>query len=194
MLVTSHATHDRQTIDQRHQYDKKEINFLGSWTEIRCAGSSYDEPMADALTSGNDLASIRAAAIALSPWAHIATIGSDNRPDVVPVHPCWEGDALWLMVGMDSVKAKNVRHNPHVALHWQVTEKGDGVEMWGTASLYDDLETKRRLWTGVFDYDLNLFAPGGPDNSPGAGFMRVDIYRALHLPMYGMSGRFEWHA
>ena len=151
--------------------------------------NTYDDPM-----SGNDLASIRAAALALSPWAHIATIGPDNRPDVVPVHPCWEGDALWLMIGMTSVKANNVRHNPHVALHWQVTEKGDGVEMWGTATLHDDLDTKRRLWTGVFDYDLNLFAPGGPDNSPGTGFMRVDIYRALHLPMYGMGGRFEWRA
>ena len=150
---------------------------------------SYDDPM-----SGNDLASIRTAATALSPWAHIATVGADNRPDVVPVHPCWEGDTLWLMIGMTSAKANNVRHNPHVALHWQVTEKGDGVEMWGTASLHDDLETKRRLWTGVFDYDLNMFAPGGADNSPGTGFMRVDIYRALHLPMYGMGGRFEWHA
>jgi hypothetical protein len=46
----------------------------------------------------------------------------------------------------------------------------------------------------VFDYDLNAFAPGGPDNSPDAGFMRVDPYRALHLPAYGMGGRFEWRA
>ena len=144
------------------------------------------------LVSGNDLASIRAAAIALSPWAHIATVGKDGRPDVVPVHPCWEGDVLWILVGDDSVKAKNVRHNNHVALHWQVTETGDGVEMWGTASLHSDLYTKRRLWNGVFDYDLNAFAPGGPDASPGTGFMRVDVYRALYLPAYGMKGRFEW--
>ena len=144
------------------------------------------------LVSGNDLASIRAAAIALSPWAHIATVGKDGRPDVVPVHPCWEGDVLWILVGDDSVKAKNVRHNNHVALHWQVTETGDGVEMWGTASLHSDLDTKRRLWNGVFDYDLNAFAPGGPDASPGTGFMRVDVYRALYLPAYGMKGRFEW--
>lgn len=143
---------------------------------------------------GNDLASIKAAASALSPWAHLATVGKDGRPDVVPVHPCWEGDVLWIMVGDDSVKSKNVRHNNHVALHWQVTEKGDGVEMWGTASLFNDVETKRRLWTGVFDYDLNAFAPGGPDASPGTGFMRVDVYRALHLPAYGMGGRFEWRA
>jgi nitroimidazol reductase NimA-like FMN-containing flavoprotein (pyridoxamine 5'-phosphate oxidase superfamily) len=68
--------------------------------------------------SANDLASIRAAASALSPWAHLATVGRDGRPDVVPVHPCWEGDAIWIMIGNESVKAKNVRHNNHVALHW----------------------------------------------------------------------------
>jgi general stress protein 26 len=144
--------------------------------------------------SAIDLASIRAAASALSPWAHLATVGRDGRPDVVPVHPCWEGDAIWIMIGNVSVKAKNVRHNNHVALHWQVTEKGDGVEIWGIASLHSDLESKRRLWNGVFDYDLNVFAPGGPDNSPDAGFMRVEPYRALHLPAYGMGGRFEWRA
>lgn len=121
----------------------------------------------------------------LSVWAHIATVGPDNEPDVVPVHPCWEGETLWIMVGTDSIKSRNVAHNPLVALHWQVTENGDGVELWGTAKVWDDLETKRRLWTGVFDYDLNGFAPGGPDNSPGTGFMEVVVNRALVLRGYG---------
>ena len=40
-------------------------------------------------------------------------------------------------------------------------EAGDGVEVWGTATVHADLETKRRLWTGVFDYDLNLIKGGG---------------------------------
>ena len=80
----------------------------------------------------------------LSPWAHLATVGADGRPDVVPVHPCWEGDTLWAMLGTGSVKARNVAANPNVALHWQVTEVGDGVELWGTAEVHDDIETKRR--------------------------------------------------
>lgn len=122
----------------------------------------------------------------------MATVGVDGRPDVVPVHPCWEGDVLWVMVGTTSVKARNIAHNNQVALHWQVTEVGDGVEMWGRASLHDDVATKRRLWNGVFDYDLNAFAPGGPDNSPTTGFMRVDVDRALYLQMYGVKGRFVW--
>ena len=106
---------------------------------------------------------VKTTAAALSPWAHLATVRADGTPDVVPVHPAWEGDTVWAMVGADSVKARNVAANPKVAMHWQVTEAGDGVELWGDARVHTDLETKRRLWTGVFDYDLNLFAPGGPE-------------------------------
>ena len=130
----------------------------------------------------------------LSPWAHLATVGEDGEPDVVPVHPCWEGDTLWAMVGTGSVKARNVAANPNVALHWQVTENGDGVELWGTARLHDDVETKRRLWDGVFDYDLNAFAPGGPDGSPGTGFLSVTPVRAIVLKQYGVGGISRWSA
>ena len=130
----------------------------------------------------------------LSPWAHLATVGADGKPDVVPVHPCWEGDTLWSMVGVESVKARNVAANPNVALHWQVTENGDGVEIWGSAEVFSDLETKRRLWTGVFDYDLNAFNPGGPDDSPGTAFMAVTPERALILRQFGMQGLDRWSA
>jgi len=135
---------------------------------------------------------IRTFSTGLSPWAHLATVGSDGEPDVVPVHPCWEGGVIWIMVGRDSVKSKNVAHEPRVALHWQVTENGDGVEVWGRSSLHGDVETKRRLWSGVFDYDLNAFAPGGPDNSPDTVFMRVDVDRAMLMRAYGMAGIERW--
>ncbi len=141
-----------------------------------------------------DLAAIKTFAAGLSPWAHLATVGSDGAPDVVPVHPCWEGDTLWSMVGTDSVKAKNVAANDQVALHWQVTEAGDGVEVWGTAEVFDDVETKRRLWDGVFDYDLNAFSPGGPDNSPETSFMAITPERAVLLRQYGMGGIDRWSA
>lgn len=130
----------------------------------------------------------------LSPWAHLATVGADNQPDVVPVHPCWEGETLWAMLGINSVKARNVAANPHVALHWQVTEVGDGVELWGSAEVFDDVETKRRLWDGVFDYDLNAFAPGGPDDSPETAFLAIHPTRALVLKQYGMGGMLRWSA
>ncbi|MEO1058458.1 MAG: pyridoxamine 5'-phosphate oxidase family protein [Actinomycetota bacterium] len=141
-----------------------------------------------------DLEAVKAAATALSPWAHLATVGADGEPDVVPVHPCWEGETCWSMVGTNSVKARNVAANPKVALHWQVTEVGDGVEVWGTAELFTDIDTKRRLWDGVFDYDLNAFAPGGPDNSPDTAFLAITPTRALVLKQYGMGGMQRWSA
>lgn len=141
-----------------------------------------------------DLEQVKVESARLSPWAHLATVGADGKPDVSPVHPAWDGSTIWIMVFMGSVKVRNVAVNPNVALHWQVTAAGDGVEVWGTASVHDDLETKRRLWTGVFDYDLDLFSPGGPDDSPGAGFMAVEPERALYLKQYGMAGREVWKA
>lgn len=146
--------------------------------------------MADELS----LDAVKAHGTALSPWAHIATIGADQQPDVVPVHPCWEGHTLWIMCGLDSVKVRNIAHNPHVALHWQVTEVGDGLEVWGTATVHADLDTKRRLWNGVFDYDLNLFAPGGPDASPETAFIAVQPTRAMYMKAYGMGGTTRWTA
>lgn len=139
-----------------------------------------------------DLAAVRAFASKLSPWAHVATVGADNTPDVVPIHPCWEGDDCWFMVGANSVKSRNVAANNEVAMHWQVTESGDGVEVWGTAEVFADIETKRRLWNDVFDYDLNAFAPGGPDNSPDTAFMKVTPTRAIILHQYGMGGIDRW--
>jgi general stress protein 26 len=140
------------------------------------------------------LADIREATTRLSPWAHLATVGADGEPDVTPVHPCWEGDTIWVLVGTSSVKARNVEANPRVALHWQVSHVGDGVEVWGTAEVFDDLPTKRRLWEDVFDYDLNAFAPGGPEGSVGTGFLAVTPTRALVLEQYGMGGVERWSA
>jgi general stress protein 26 len=139
-----------------------------------------------------DLEHVKQEASKLSPWAHLATVGADGDPDVAPVHPCWEGDTLWIMTGAASVKVRNIAHNPNVAMHWQVTAAGDGVEIWGTAKMYTDLETKRRLWNGVFDYDLNAFSPGGPEGSPDNGFLAVTPKRALVLKAYGMGGREVW--
>lgn len=156
-----------------------------------------------------DLDDVKERARALSPWAHLATVGADGDPDVTPVHPCWgptpaevldgttEGasnDTLWIMCGLSSVKVRNLATNANVAMHWQVTAEGDGVAVWGTATVVADLASKRAVWTGVFDYDLNLFAPGGPDESPDTGFIAVRPTRALWLGAYGMRGSERWSA
>jgi general stress protein 26 len=142
--------------------------------------------------AGVELDDVKAKAAKLSPWAHMATVGADGQPDVSPVHPCWEDTTLWLLAWVNSVKVKNIAANPHVALHWQVDATFEGLEVWGTAVLHDDLETKRRLWTAVFDYDLDAYAPGGPDASPEVGFIAVTAQRAVWLG--GAAGTERWSA
>jgi general stress protein 26 len=138
-----------------------------------------------------ELDAIKTEAARLSPWAHLATVGADGEPDVVPVHPAWEGDTLWVMSFADSVKVRNLAANADVAMHWQVDASGDGVEVWGRAAVHTDVDTKRRLWTGVFDYNLDDFAPDGPE-SPSVCFIAVTPERALALKAYGMAGRDTW--
>lgn len=65
--------------------------------------------------------------------------------------------------------------------------------MWGRAVVHTDTETKRRLWTGVFDYDLNIFAPDGPEGA-SSGFIQVVPERAVFLKAYGSQGVFRWKA
>jgi general stress protein 26 len=138
-----------------------------------------------------ELDEVKSEASRLSPFAHLATVGADGKPDVAPVDPAWVDDTLWIMTGANTVKARNIRGNPAVALHWQVDQSGDGVAVWGEASVHTDTETKHRLWTGVFDYDLNAFAPDGPD-SPDVCFVAVVPERALALKAYGAAGRDTW--
>ncbi len=143
-----------------------------------------------------DLDQIKQEAARLSPWAHFATVGPDGEPHVAPVHPAWDGDRLVTMTGTDSRKARNVAAGSGVCSHWQVgPDTGfDSLLVWGRGEVLDDDGTKRRLWEGIFDYDLSEFAPGGPDDSPGTGFLSVTPSRALLLRNYGMAGRETWSA
>jgi PPOX class probable F420-dependent enzyme len=140
-----------------------------------------------------ELDAIKAETTRLSNWAHLATVGADGKPDVVPVWPAWEGDTLWIFTHGGSVKVRNIAAHPDVALHWQVDDSGDGVEVWGTATVHTDDDTKRRLWTGVFTYNLDDFAPEGID-SPENCFVAVHPERAVALKQYGMAGRDTWRA
>ena len=143
-----------------------------------------------------DLAEVIEESKNLGEWAHVATISPSGTPYVTPVHPCWDQQILWTMVGSDSVKAKNIQTSPLVSCHWQVSPETnfDSLIIWGHAELFTDLETKQRLWEGVFDYDLNAFAPGGPTESTGTGFMSIIPSKAVLLKGMGMGGRFDWKA
>lgn len=132
----------------------------------------------------------------LGMWAHLATVSPTGTPYLSPVHPCWEGETLWTMLGAESAKAKNLAGNPKASYHWQVSEATgfDSLILWGTGEVFADLDTKKRLWEGVFDYDLGDFAPGGPENSPDTAFMAFTPTKAVVLRQFGAAGREEWRA
>ena len=127
---------------------------------------------------------------------HMATVSSGGGPHVAPVHADWSDGRLYVMAGTDARKVRNIASNPNVSLHYQVGEKTgwDSLLIWGTAAVLDSLEDKRKLWTGVFSYDLNLFSPGGPDESPTTCFIEITPERAVLLRNFGMAGRDEWTA
>jgi len=97
------------------------------------------------------------------------------------------------MTGRSSVKARNIEHNPRVAMHWEVNGAGDGLLVWGRATLHGDVSTKQRLCSGVFDYDLDGFAPDGI-NSPETVFIAIEARRAIYALAYGSAGIERWNA
>jgi len=140
-----------------------------------------------------ELADIETLGRELSVRCYLATTGDNDEPHGVPVHPAWEGWTIWIMTGAAAAKTRNIAGRPRVAMHWEVTEAGDGLLVWGDATVHDDIETKTRLWTGVFDYDLSAFAPGGPA-SPEVVFLAIEPVRAVHALAYGMGGVQRWSA
>lgn len=127
----------------------------------------------------------------LSVRSYLATTDERGEPHVVPVHPAWVGTTIWVMTASSAVKSRNIRTNPQVAMHWETNDVGDGLLVWGTAEVHSDIETKTRLWSGVFDYDLDSFAPNGP-SSPDVSFLSIEPNRAVHALAYGAGGVQRW--
>jgi nitroimidazol reductase NimA-like FMN-containing flavoprotein (pyridoxamine 5'-phosphate oxidase superfamily) len=127
---------------------------------------------------------------------HLATVTPDGDPHVAPVHSDWSDGRLYVMAGTGARKTRNISVHPSVSLHYQVGEDTgwDSLVIWGRATVRGSLEDKRRLWEGVFSYDLNLFSPGGPDESPTTCFIEIVPLRAVLLRNFGMNGREEWRA
>lgn len=46
----------------------------------------------------------------------VATVRPDGRPHLTPVWFVWHGGRIWLCISATSVKARNLRHHPHVSL------------------------------------------------------------------------------
>ncbi|MDF1598064.1 MAG: pyridoxamine 5'-phosphate oxidase family protein [Acidimicrobiia bacterium] len=142
-----------------------------------------------------DLPDVIAHSARLGPIVHLATVAPDGIPHVAPVHVDWHDRMLYCAVGRSSAKVHNAAANPSVCLHHQVTADSgwDSLMVWGVTRLLTSSSHKHELWS-VMSYDLNLFSPGGPDNSPETIFIEIKPSRALFLARFGFDGRSEWRA
>ena len=91
--------------------------------------------------------------------AHLVTVRADGRPHVVPVWFEWEGRRAQVMTDRSSVKARNIRDNPMVALSIAKEQRPyQYVTVEGMARITTDnlAEVVRRI---CFRYD-------GPERGP----------------------------
>ena len=123
------------------------------------------------------------------PFAYVATTGADGEPHLAPVAVNWIGDDVVAFVLAAGRKVRNVRQNPRATVHFAVGETTgwDSCIVWGTASIVDTTEGRRRLWDQM-GYDLRAFEPGGPE-SDNHVFLVIRPERATILRSYGMGGR-----
>jgi PPOX class probable F420-dependent enzyme len=91
--------------------------------------------------------------LAQSYVARIATVRPDGRPHVVPIWFWWDGVSAYMETPPNSVKANNLRHNPHCALTVDITEGGlrfAGVIMEGTVELLTDRQVQLAMAARVY--------------------------------------------
>jgi general stress protein 26 len=112
---------------------------------------------------------------------YLGTADKAGRPHVSVVAPGFQQGAVWFVTRMGSRKYRNLAENPEAGFHWSVGGAGPGeLAAWGTASLHEGDDARRRLWaSGIMEYDLDSFF-GGPDNEEVA-FVEVGIRRARLL-------------
>lgn len=85
--------------------------------------------------------------------ARVATVRPDGRPHVAPVWYLWRDGALYFETAQDSVKARNLKHSPQLAITVDVTEGGMRllyVILEGQATLIEERETAARLAREIY--------------------------------------------
>lgn len=71
----------------------------------------------------------------------LATVRADGRPHVAPVWFTLDGDDVVFNTGRDSLKARNIRRDPRVAITVDDQHPPFGfVLVEGTAAIHDDLD------------------------------------------------------
>lgn len=81
--------------------------------------------------------------------AHLATVDKQGRPQVNPVWFLWDGEQVLISVKAETVKFRNIKRDPHVAMSFLDPEDSRHyVEIRGEVSkieLYHDLRFVNQL-------------------------------------------------
>jgi PPOX class probable F420-dependent enzyme len=79
-----------------------------------------------------------AARLYREPIIWLATVRAEGRPHLVPIWHVWHGEKIYISTGQDSVKLRNLRHEPRMAL--ALPDAMDVVLVEGTARPAPELD------------------------------------------------------
>ena len=140
--------------------------------------------------SEQQLALIRRA-LAQQSFCVLATSSADHRPHAVGLLYAADGLDLYLLVGEDSVKVRNVRENPRVAVCVPVRKYPFGppmaVQFQGTAQILAPDDPKIRELTAAGR--LKRITGLGAADRPGTCFLRITPHRRVSSYGLGISLR-----
>jgi general stress protein 26 len=107
--------------------------------------------------------------------ALLTSVDAEGRFHTRPVQTLeFEGNAfLWFFTDRGSPKADELRHDIRVSLGYADPSKHTYVAVSGTATLIQDADKARKLWT----VEQRAYYPGGPQD-PRLALLRVHIERA----------------
>jgi hypothetical protein len=93
----------------------------------------------------------------------VGTVRRDGSPRITPVEPFfWEGE-LWLMMGLGTLKARDLMRDPRVLVHSIVTSpdgKAGEYKLRGTAVLEDGAEANAEVAAAVAEQKDYTPLPG----------------------------------
>ncbi|HLB50048.1 MAG TPA: TIGR03667 family PPOX class F420-dependent oxidoreductase [Anaerolineales bacterium] len=85
------------------------------------------------LDFSTDLGKRAAGRLAKEKVIWLTTVGADGTPQPNPVWFLWESDSFLIYTQPRSIKVRNIRHNPNVALHFNDRDGDDVVVFTGEA-------------------------------------------------------------
>jgi len=122
-------------------------------------------------------------------WCTVATEDPQGRLRSRILHPLWDGATGWLLTGRQSAKAKDLAHNPYVAItYWD--QANEQLHIDCRTHWEERPAEKRRIWDvfkttpAPMGYDPGLFFPGPDDASFGVLVLepwRVELWSLADL-------------